>query len=28
MLLEWVGGKYNPNAFDVARVDQSLKRLR
>ena len=27
-LLEWVGGKYDPNAFDVAAVDRALKRLR
>ena len=27
-LLEWVGGKFDPSAFDVADVDQSLKRLR
>ena len=28
MLLEWVGGKFDPNTFDVAAVDQALKRLR
>jgi len=27
-MLEWVGGKYDPNAFDVATVDRALKRLR
>jgi hypothetical protein len=27
-MLEWVGGKYDPNAFDVATVDKALKRLR
>jgi hypothetical protein len=27
-MLEWVGGKYDPGAFDVAAVDQVLKRLR
>jgi hypothetical protein len=27
-MLEWVGGKYAPNAFDVAAVDRALKRLR
>ena len=27
-LLEWVGGKYDPNAFDVAATDRALKRLR
>ena len=27
-MLEWVGGKYDPNAFDVAAVDRALKRLR
>jgi hypothetical protein len=27
-MVEWVGGKYDPNAFDVVAVDQSLKRLR
>jgi hypothetical protein len=28
MLLEWVGGKFDPEAFDVAAVDRALKRLR
>ncbi len=28
MLLEWVGGKYDSEAFDVEAVDQALKRLR
>jgi hypothetical protein len=27
MLLEWVGGKYDPDAFDAAKVDRRLKRL-
>jgi len=27
-MLEWVGGKFNPDAFDVAAVDKALKRLR
>jgi hypothetical protein len=27
MLLEWVGGRYNPEAFDMQRVDRALKRL-
>lgn len=27
MLLEWVGGKYDPDAFDVGKVDRRLKRL-
>jgi len=27
-MLEWVGGKFDPNAFDVATVDQAMKRLR
>ena len=27
MLLEWVGGKYDPEAFDLERVDRVLKRL-
>ncbi len=27
-MLEWVGGKFDPNAFDVAAVDRALKRLR
>ena len=27
-MLEWVGGKYDPNAFDVAAIDRVLKRLR
>lgn len=27
-MLEWVGGKYDPDAFDVATVDRALKRLR
>jgi len=27
-MLEWVGGKFDPNTFDVAAVDQALKRLR
>lgn len=26
-MLEWVGGKYDPNSFDVAAVDRALKRL-
>lgn len=28
MLLEWVGGKYGPETFDVAAVDKALKKLR
>jgi len=28
MMLEWVGGKYDPDAFDVQAVDRTLKRLR
>jgi len=28
MLMEWVGGKFDPDVFDVTAVDQSLKRLR
>jgi len=27
-LLEWVGGKYDPEKFDVVAVDRALKRLR
>jgi hypothetical protein len=27
-MVEGVGGKYDPNAFDIAAVDRSLKRLR
>ena len=27
-MLEWVGGKFDPNTFDVAAVDRVLKRLR
>ena len=27
-MLEWVGGKFDPNAFDVAAIDRALKRLR
>ncbi|MGD0855983.1 MAG: plasmid pRiA4b ORF-3 family protein [Dehalococcoidia bacterium] len=27
-MLEWVGGKFDPDAFDVATVDRALKRLR
>ncbi len=27
-MLEWLGGKFDPNAFDVAAVDRALKRLR
>ena len=27
-LMEWVGGKFDPNAFDPAAVDRALKRLR
>lgn len=27
-MLEWVGGQFDPNAFDVAAVDRALKRLR
>jgi len=27
-ILEWVGGKFDPNAFDVVAVDRALKRLR
>jgi hypothetical protein len=27
-MLDWVGGKYDPNAFDIAAVDRALKRLR
>jgi hypothetical protein len=27
-MLEWVGGKFDPGAFDVAAVDRTLKRLR
>jgi hypothetical protein len=27
-MLEWVGGKYDPNAFDSVAVDRALKRLR
>ena len=27
-MLEWVGGKFDPNAFNVGAVDQALKRLR
>jgi len=28
MLLEWVGGKFDPEAFDVEAIDRALKRLR
>jgi hypothetical protein len=28
ILLEWVGGKFDPEAFDAATVDRALKRLR
>jgi len=28
MLMEWVGGKFDPEAFDVEAVDRALKRLR
>jgi hypothetical protein len=27
MLLEWVGGRFDPEAFDQERVDRALKRL-
>jgi hypothetical protein len=27
MLLEWVGSRYNPEAFDLEKVDRALKRL-
>jgi hypothetical protein len=27
-MLEWVGDKFDPNAFNVAVVDQALRRLR
>ena len=27
-MLEWVGGKFDPNTFDVVAVDRALKRLR
>jgi len=27
-MLEWVGGKFDPVAFDLAAVDRALKRLR
>jgi hypothetical protein len=27
-MLEWVGGKFDPEVFDVAAVDRALKRLR
>jgi hypothetical protein len=27
-MLDWVGGKFDPDAFDVAVVDRALKRLR
>jgi len=27
-MLEWVGGKFDPKAFDLAAVDRALKRLR
>jgi hypothetical protein len=27
-MLEWVGGKFDPNAFDAATVDQAMRRLR
>ncbi len=27
-MLEWVGDKFDPNAFDAAAVDRALKRLR
>jgi len=28
MLMEWVGGKFDPEAFDVEAIDRALKRLR
>jgi hypothetical protein len=28
MLLEWVGSRYDPEAFDVKAIDRALKRLR
>ncbi len=28
MLLEWVGGRFDPEAFDVEAIDRALKRLR
>lgn len=28
MMLEWVGGKFDPNSFDLSAIDQALKRLR
>jgi hypothetical protein len=27
-MLEWVGGSYDPKAFDMAKVDRALKRIR
>ena len=27
-MLEWVGGKFDPNAFDSVTIDRALKRLR
>ncbi len=27
-MLEWIGGKFDPNAFDAATIDRALKRLR
>ncbi len=27
-MLEWVGGEFDPNAFDAATIDRALKRLR
>jgi len=27
-MLEWVGGEFDPNAFDTATIDRELKRLR
>jgi len=27
MMMEWTGGKFDPEAFDVTRVDRALKRL-
>jgi len=27
-MLEWVGGKFDPNAFDIEKVNKALKRLR
>lgn len=28
MMLDWIGNKYNPEAFDIEKVDRALKRLR